>query len=830
MDQTTTFPDGETLEVKADGTEIRREYRSDPRWGEQVRYASFEELTTPGGLTMTREVDRAVQLGDPNDLFSLLAWTQTETVNGRSETVLFDAVTRTLTHTFADGTESAMVFDELAQMVELHMSGQYTDFFEYDDRGLMTSARVGVGPDQRVTEFEYDDDHKISAITNPLGQTLGFEYDDRGLPTMQVFPDGRTLEFGYDANGELTEFVAPSEAVHELIWTEGELFGGYRAPATATQPQALKTYHYSEDRELVRIEFADGRELEIIHGDDGLVERIDHPGGSDTFVYEPSSDLLVEATTADGEASTLIYDGPLIVGYGFSGTIEGDLWLTYDNDLRLVGVDLDGSPVFTYVYNTGDQLTSLGPMGMSYEAVSGRVSQAAVENLVTSLSYNDFGELTAAQTTHNSSPLYDLQMEYDALGRIATRMETIDGEQITFDYSYGEDGRLTEVFEGGVLVRRYTYDENGNRTLFEDLDSGENVTASYDARDRILERGNVSYQWSPSGELMSRNSGGDVLELDYDVFGGLRAATLPDGTELTYASDYLGRRIGRFRDGVFEAGWVYDTKDRVIAEFDSDGQVESFFVHAPEDSLPELMIRDGQTYRFLYDQVGSPRLIVDATTGTIAQRIDYDEFGRVTHDSNPGFQPFGFASGLYDRDTGLVRFGARDYDPELGRWTAPDPLLFNGDQYNLYEYALSDPINRVDPEGLVVGLAMGFFRNFKDQAKKQAKRGTKPKRKSTAARFHEDVKNEVEGMNTAKRLFQGDFAGVALDAMADFAKKVGGNAAAVKATAFCGTFMGPLGVLCGAAAKTAFDAAIDYLNEMAQAQFSNADDPWQECL
>jgi len=43
------------------------------------------------------------------------------------------------------------------------------------------------------------------------------------------------------------------------------------------------------------------------------------------------------------------------------------------------------------------------------------------------------------------------------------------------------------------------------------------------------------------------------------------------------------------------------------------------------------------------------------------QRLDYDEFGRVLLDTNPGFVPFGYAGGLYDADTGLVRFGSRDY-------------------------------------------------------------------------------------------------------------------------------------------------------------------------
>jgi RHS repeat-associated protein len=76
----------------------------------------------------------------------------------------------------------------------------------------------------------------------------------------------------------------------------------------------------------------------------------------------------------------------------------------------------------------------------------------------------------------------------------------------------------------------------------------------------------------------------------------------------------------------------------------------------------------------------------------------FDEWGVVTNDTNPGFQPFGFAGGLWDGDTGLVRFGARDYDPTTGRWTSKDASRFGGG-LNFYAYAANDPVNLIDSDG-----------------------------------------------------------------------------------------------------------------------------------
>ena len=94
-------------------------------------------------------------------------------------------------------------------------------------------------------------------------------------------------------------------------------------------------------------------------------------------------------------------------------------------------------------------------------------------------------------------------------------------------------------------------------------------------------------------------------------------------------------------------------------------------------------------------------MVVDVSTGTIEQSAQYDTWGKVVQSTGEGFQPFGFAGGLYDPATKLVRFGARDYDPEVGRWLAKDPTGFAGEDTNLYAYVDSDPVNQIDPSGTV---------------------------------------------------------------------------------------------------------------------------------
>ncbi|MGH9439585.1 MAG: RHS repeat protein, partial [Terriglobia bacterium] len=120
----------------------------------------------------------------------------------------------------------------------------------------------------------------------------------------------------------------------------------------------------------------------------------------------------------------------------------------------------------------------------------------------------------------------------------------------------------------------------------------------------------------------------------------------------------MGRRVGKEVNGTLVAGYLY-AGGQIVAETDAQGTVTERFVYATRANVPDYLIQyndDGtmNTYQLIADQVGSVRLVIDAATGAVVQQIDYDVWGRIANDSNPGFQPFAFAGGLYDADTKLV--------------------------------------------------------------------------------------------------------------------------------------------------------------------------------
>ena len=136
-----------------------------------------------------------------------------------------------------------------------------------------------------------------------------------------------------------------------------------------------------------------------------------------------------------------------------------------------------------------------------------------------------------------------------------------------------------------------------------------------------------------------------------------------------------------------------------IARVDQSGNILEKYVYGIRSNIPEYIIKDGRNYKVISDHLGSPVRVRDDNY-QVVKSIKYDTFGNVINESGAFEIPFRFAGGLYDEDTKLIRFGVRDYDPEIGRWTTKEPLGFSGSR-NWYVYAGNDGVNFVDVNGLL---------------------------------------------------------------------------------------------------------------------------------
>jgi RHS repeat-associated protein len=289
----------------------------------------------------------------------------------------------------------------------------------------------------------------------------------------------------------------------------------------------------------------------------------------------------------------------------------------------------------------------------------------------------------------------------DNNGRIISKTETVGGITASFAYTYDSMGRLLTVTKDGNLVEEYSYDLSGTRITETNILRGlAGRTFSYSDEDHLLTAGSVAYDYDLDGFLTTKTDGADVTTYSYSSRGELLSVTLPDSTLVEYVHDPLGRRIVKKVDGVIVEKYLWQGLTRLLAVYDGSDNLLMRFEYA-DSRMPVAMMSGGTSYYLTYDQVGSLRVVADSS-GNVVKSLTYDSFGNIVDDTNPSFKvPFGFAGGLYDPDTKLIRFGYRDYDPDVGRWTAKDPILFAGGDTDLYGYVLNDPAKHGDAHKII---------------------------------------------------------------------------------------------------------------------------------
>lgn len=360
----------------------------------------------------------------------------------------------------------------------------------------------------------------------------------------------------------------------------------------------------------------------------------------------------------------------------------------------------------TYGYDNDDLLTSVASTGPTLTVVrnptTGLPASMSVGVLSTSITPTAFGELAAINTTHTNTTtqaphVYGNAYTYDNAGRIDTRTETVDGTSHVFDYDYDAAGRLDVVRRDSVIVEDYGYDANGNRESSVNFEG--TSAATYDDQDRLLTYGDKAFTYNAHGQLTTMTHNGVTTTYVYDELDNLISVSRPGEPLIEYVIDGANRRVGRKVGGVLERGWLYLGQLEPVAEVNASGVVTATFIYGTMPHVPDLVVRGGVTYRVITDHLGSVRRVVNVATGAIAQSFEYDAWGNILASSGDmALQPFRFAGGLYDDATGFTRFGARDYDASVGRWTSKDPIGFGGG-LALYGYSYNDPVSFVDVTG-----------------------------------------------------------------------------------------------------------------------------------
>jgi RHS repeat-associated protein len=676
-------PDGEQKITFPDGRVVKQTLAADPRFGPQVVYAARQELAEPGGgptrlVTRTRTAKLAAS-GSP---LSPVTLEERAVRDGQTWKGVYTGSTRTLVETSPAGRSRSWTLDARGRIASLRPGGSLAPImYTYDARGRL----IREGTPELNLDYGYDALDQLVSQTDGHGGVARYAYDAAGRLVRVTTQAGRVYALTRDAAGDLVGLTTPKGTKQQLGW---DGLGNLRA-FTPPGGSALQ-FTFDTDRRATGRRLGSGRAVTATYAQDRL-SAVTFPEGSVAVAYADATARPKSASrtpAGGGTAERVDYEhlGDLVTRSLVSGTAAGDFRYTWGPGIVLSSWSLDGSA--SAVGHDADlRITADGPWSITRDA-AGLATLETSGNGRIATTYDGLGRLKSRTVTAGPSntQVYRLDVAYDAAGHVASTTESgAGGGARTFGHDL--DGQLISV--SGAETGSYAYDANGNRT------SG---GAAYDAQDRLTTRGGTTYKSDVDGFITGRGSD----SFTYSARGELLSAKV-GSTTVAYRYDALGRRVARTEGGSTEQYLYGDLGNPYRVTASKAGGVTTIYRYDDEGRLVALD-RGGTHYAVGSDQVGSPRVVADAATGAVMRTVRYDAWGRILASTGTFDLPIAFGGGLADDVTGLVRFGQRDYDPATGRFTARDPILHNGSQFNLYAYAGSDPVSARDETGLKVKL------------------------------------------------------------------------------------------------------------------------------
>jgi RHS repeat-associated protein len=640
--------------------------------GSGTPYSTKQLFYDPGGRGVVRERDN----GDP----------RTDVV------VTYDALGRRTSVTHPDSGTWRYAYDTTGNLVyqDDPVTGRHIEI-EYDRVNRPTRRVLYTGSDTQgagtagavLAQYAYDTATggrgRLASVTDPSGETTFEAYDPRG----NLLRSRKTITFA----GVTREFTteATTDALGRVITATYPWPGGVEVVSYDYSPEGLPLALRSDQGAYV-----DDQQRNV---QGQLTERAYANGLHDRFVYGDATDLFhlrqIETVAPGGSPPLRSLE---YFAYDANGNVRGI------RDLQHTARD-PRSLTQTAGYDDGGRLKSSRQCG-AFGYTAG-FTQDSYGNFV---SKAGAGYTPDATRPHRIAAVAGESIGYDANGEMTALP---GGRQLVYD----AEGRLTEVWRDGDLQGSYLYDYRGQRVAAR---TSEGTTFFFGTFDLRLESGTVARHFLLEGQLIATS----VVEAP------VLARAAPGGTMLAGTVAGLGAFLllgvgiafpGRRRLGA--VGRVRRGSVAVLA-------VLFFLSHLPFAQVAfaacETLGPPEGTVFYHPDHLGTPQLLTDAHGAVVERAVTrpYGETGGLFDDTGGGVvasqAAFQFTGHRRDDGTGLIYFGARWYDPELGMFVTPDPRA----QFpNPYSYVSGNPLNAVDPGGafawipfligILIGAALG---------------------------------------------------------------------------------------------------------------------------
>jgi RHS repeat-associated protein len=589
------------------------------------------------------------------------------------------------------------------------VTGEFTNrFFSYDTENRITTMADPTDEGNQTTRFYYDADGRISAIEDPIGNSVSVTWDGNNNLIAFIDANGNTAAYTYDSMGNI--LTVADAANHITTYTYESTFNKLTSVNDANGH--ITNYEYDSLGNLVNVR--DPLEYNTAYTYDSygnVISKMDANGFATTYEYDKYGDLLSyldNTFTYDDVGNMLCMNNSNVnVTYTYDAlnrvtdvnyvSFGKSIHYTYDEAGKRISMTGPDSGVTTYAYDEANRLINLtNPLGQTttytYDSLGRMIRKDYHNGVYTVYAYDEANRLLSL-TNKNSSGgvLSSYTYEYDTAGNRISMTEA-NGDETT--YTYDKLYQLISVIYPDNSTVNYIYDAVGNRLILTNGTGDTNYT--YDDACRLLSAGTVTYGWDNSGNLISKTDKSGTTNYSYDHQNSLISIAFPDGSNNTFTYYPDGRRLSKTDASGERIYYFYDGSNAIL-ETNSAGATIARYTSGLwiDDWLS--MDRGDSSYYYLYDGLGSVAGLTDPSEAMMAT-YKYDAFGAIRSQTGCVVNPYRFTGREYDEKSGLYYYRARYYDPTTGRFLSLDPTRKSA-KLNFYCYCSSNPIRFVDPTG-----------------------------------------------------------------------------------------------------------------------------------